>query len=149
LQLVLQIEYTQVAFYEQALASASLMGKLREFARAALAHERAHLGVIKSALGSKAGARPSFDFGQATTSANAFMDTAMKLEDIAVAAYNGQATNLTKPTLAVAAKIVSVEARHAAWVRALAGEVAAPDPVDKPMTAGQASRGLHQIGLKS
>jgi hypothetical protein len=146
---MLQVEYTQVALYEQALASGSLKGALRKFARVALAHERAHLGVIKSALGSKAGPRPSFDFGQATTRADAFKDTAMKLEDIAVAAYNGQATNLTKPTLAVAAKIVSVEARHAAWVRALAGEVAAPDPVDKPMTAGQASRGLHQIGLKS
>jgi rubrerythrin len=149
LQLVLQLEYTQVAFYEQALASGSLKGELREFARAALAHERAHLGVIKSALGSKAGAKPSFDFGQATTHADAFTKTSMKLEDIAVAGYNGQATNLTKRTLAVAAKIVSVEARHAEWVRALVGEVAAPHPVDKPMTAGQVAKGLHQIGLKS
>jgi hypothetical protein len=27
--------------------------------------------------------------------------------------------------------------------------VAAPDPVDKPMTAKQAVDGLHEIGLKS
>jgi len=148
LQLVLQLEYTQVAFYEQALHDAGLQGELRVFARTALGHERQHLAAIRRALGSKAGARPSFDFGQSTKSQDAFRRTAIKLEDIAVAAYNGQATNLTAPTLAAAATIVSVEARHAAWVRAIEGEVAAPDPVDKPMTASQAAAGLHQIGLK-
>jgi hypothetical protein len=51
--------------------------------------------------------------------------------------------------LAVAAEIVSVEARHAAWVRAIAGEVAAPDPVDKPMTASEVSAALHEIGLRA
>jgi hypothetical protein len=51
--------------------------------------------------------------------------------------------------LAAAATIVSVEARHASWVRAIAGEVAAPNPVDKPMTAKQAVDGLHELGLKS
>ena len=68
---------------------------------------------------------------------------------IAVAGYNGQATNLTSGALAVAATIVSVEARHASWVRALAGEVAAPEPVDKPITAEQVVDGLHKIGLKA
>jgi rubrerythrin len=149
LQLVLQLEYTQVAFYEQALASGALKADLREFAQAALAHERAHLGAIKSALGSRAGPKPRFDFGRATKHADAFTTTAMKLEDTAVAGYNGQATNLTKPTLTVAATIVSVEARHAAWVRALVGEVAAPHPVDKPMTAREVVASLHEIGLKS
>ena len=45
------------------------------------------------------------------------------LEDTAVAAYNGQAANHeTKPTLKAAATIVSVEARHAAWIRDIVGE---------------------------
>ena len=149
LQLVLQLEHTQVAFYERALQQAGLKGDLRDFARAALAHERQHLAAIKGALGAKAGPKPAFDFGQKTKSADAFTKAAIELEDIAVAGYNGQATNLTKGTLASAAEIVSVEARHAAWVRAIAGEVAAPDPVDKPMTARQVAAGLHRIGMRT
>ena len=35
LQLVLQLEYTQVAFYEEALSHASLEGQLRDFAETA------------------------------------------------------------------------------------------------------------------
>jgi rubrerythrin len=149
LQLVLQLEYTQVAFYEEALEKAQLSGDLRLFAQTALGHERQHLAAIKKALGSKAGAKPRFDFGDKTKSAGAFSRAAIRLEDIAVAAYNGQAANLTKGTLAAAAEIVSVEARHAAWVRALEGKVAAPEPVDKPMTAKQAASGLQALGLRS
>ncbi|MFN2627552.1 MAG: ferritin-like domain-containing protein [Gaiellaceae bacterium] len=147
LQLVLQLEYTQVAFYEQALRKASLQGDVRLFAQKALAHERAHLAAIKQALGAQAGPPPSFDFGPGV--AKQFAQTAIKLEDIAIAGYNGQAANLTSGTLAAAATIVSVEARHAAWIRALAGEVAAPEAVDQPMTAKQVVAGLHQIGLKA
>jgi rubrerythrin len=149
LQLVLQLEYTQVAFYEQSLREAGLQGELRRFAQNALGHERQHLAAIRKALGSKAGTKPSFDFGRNTKSEEAFRQTAIKLEDLAVASYNGQATNLTAPTLAAAATIVSVEARHAAWVRAIAGEVAAPDPVDQPMTAKEAVEGLRELGVKS
>lgn len=149
LQLVLQLEYTQVAFYEEALRQASLEAQLRDFAETALGHERQHLAAIKRALGAKAGKRPRFEFGQATKNADAFRATAIKLEDIAVSGYNGQATNLTAGTLAAAAEIVSVEARHAAWIRAIAGEVAAPDPVDKPLTATQVAAGLREIGLRT
>ncbi len=149
LQLVLQLEYTQVAFYEEALQQAGLTGELRDFARAALEHERQHLAAIRKALGAKAAAKPSFDFGQKVKSPRAFTQAAIQLEDIAVAGYNGQAVNLTKGTLAAAATIVSVEARHAAWVRAIAGEVAAPDAVDEPMTAKQAAKGLHEVGLRT
>jgi hypothetical protein len=149
LQLVLQVEYTQVAFYEQALQKASLQGELLEFARTALAHERAHLDAIKQALGGKAGPRPRFAFGAAVRNPDQFKRTAIRLEDIAIAGYNGQAANLTPATLAAAATIVSVEARHASWVRTLAGEVAAPEAVDKPITAAQVVSGLHQIGLKA
>jgi hypothetical protein len=149
LQLVLQLEYTHVAFYEQALQKASLQGELRTFAQTALGHERAHVAAIKGALGPKAGPRPSFDFGPAVRNPDEFKQAAIKLEDIAIAGYNGQATNLTAGTLAAAAKIVSVEARHASWVRTLAGEIAAPEAVDKPMTAKQVSDALREIGLKA
>jgi rubrerythrin len=149
LQLVLQVEYTQVAFYEQALQKASLQGELLKFAQTALAHERAHLAAIKQALGGSAGPSPHFAFGAAVRDPEQFKRAAIKLEDIAIAGYNGQATNLTPATLAAAATIVSVEARHASWVRTLAGEVAAPEAVDKPITAAQVASGLHEIGMKA
>lgn len=149
LQLVLQLEYTQVAFYEQALREGGLTGELHGFAQTVLEHERGHLSAIRKALGAKAGPEPTFQFGDKTKSPDAFVRTTTALEDIAVAGYNGQATNLTKQTLAAAAEIVSVEARHAAWIRALAGEVAAPDPVDKPITAQQVAEGLRAIGMRA
>jgi rubrerythrin len=149
LQLVLQLEYTQVAFYGQALRDGGLTGELHDFAQTVLEHERAHLAAIQKALGTQAGPKPTFRFGAKTKSADAFVRTTIDLEDIAVAGYNGQATNLTRPTLAAAAQIVSVEARHAAWIRALAGEVAAPDPVDKPMTAQRVAQGLREIGMRA
>jgi rubrerythrin len=149
LQLVLQLEYTQVAFYEQALQKAGLQGELRTFAQTALGHERAHLAAVKSALGSTAGPKPSFDFGAAVQAPGAFKQAAIKLEDLAISGYNGQATNLTSATLAAAAKIVSVEARHASWVRTLSGLVAAPEAVDKPITARQLENGLHELGWRA
>jgi rubrerythrin len=149
LQLVLQLEYTQVAFYEQALQKASLRGELQEFARTALAHERAHLQAIKGSLGANTGPPPRFAFGAAVRNPGAFTQAAIKLEDLAIAGYNGQATNLTSGTLAAAATIVSVEARHAAWVRTLAGDVPAPEAVDTPITAAQVASGLHEIGLRT
>ena len=48
--------------------------------------------------------------------------------------------NLTPTTLAAAARIVSVEARHAAWARALAGKDPAPVAVDVPITVAQAKQ---------
>jgi rubrerythrin len=149
LRLVMQLEFAQVAFYEQALREGGLKGDLREFAQTSLGHEREHLAAIRGALGAKTVPKPSMEFGAKTKSANAFIAAATELEDLAVAGYNGQATNLTKHTLAAAAEIVSVEARHAAWVRAIAGEVAAPDPVDKPITAQEFAQGLRQFGVRS
>ena len=148
LRLVLALEYTQVAFYEQALRVGRLRGDLRDFAGAALEHERQHLAAVRKALGSNAGSKPSFDFGPRTRSERAFQQAAITLEDVAVASYNGQATNLRAPTLAAAATIVSVEARHAAWIRTIAGELAARDPIDKPITAAEAAAALHAIGLR-
>jgi rubrerythrin len=149
LQLVMQLEFAQVAFYEQALRQAGLTGDLRKFAQTSLGQEREHLSAIRGALGAKTVPKPTMEFGNKTKSPNAFINAATELEDLAVAGYNGQATNLTKHTLAAAAEIVSVEARHAAWVRAIAGEVAAPDPVDKPITAQEFAQGLQRFGVRS
>jgi Ferritin-like domain len=64
------------------------------------------------------------------------------LENIGVAAYNGQAANLTKGALAAAAEIVSVEGRHAAWISALAGEPPAPRAADAGASSADVVRRL-------
>jgi len=59
-------------------------------------------------------AEPKHDCGDATQGGHAFMEAAARLEQLAVAAYNGQPANVTAEVLVAAARIVSVEARHAA-----------------------------------
>ncbi len=147
LNLVLLLEYVESAFYAEARARGAFQGELREFVQVAGAHEQEHLAALKGALGSKARKKPRLEFGNATTDRDAFVAAAIDLEDLGVSAYNGQATNLTKPTLAVAAKIVSVEARHAAWIRAIAGKPPAADATDPSLTAAQVASELQKTGF--
>ena len=84
--------------------------------------ERAHVAAFKDLLGRKAVKRPAFNFRGTTEARRAFLKTAVAFEDLAVAAYKGQAPRLrSKPVLAAAVSIHSVEARHAAWMRYLFG----------------------------
>ena len=71
----------------------------------------------------------------------------MLLENTGVAAYNGQAANLTKKSLAAAAAIVSVEGRHAAWASALAGRDPAPRAADLGATADAVAATLERTGF--
>ena len=68
----------------------------------------------------------------------------MALEDLGVAAYNGQARLSAPGALAAAARIVSVEARHAAWIRDLTGKNPAPSPVDLPKAAAAVTAALNR-----
>ena len=148
LNLALLVEYTEAAFYDQALASGKLTGEVREFAEQVAAQESEHVAFLKAALGNKADPKPKFDFGDRVSDPERFAATAAELEDLAVATYNGQATNVSKKTLAAAAKIVSVEARHAAWIRSIVGAPPAPDATDTPKSADEVLDGLTAIGLK-
>jgi rubrerythrin len=148
LNLILLVEYTEGAFYEEALRRKKLQGKVLEYAQAVAAQEKEHLQFVRSALGGRAEDEPSFDFGDKTGDPDAFAAAAGDLEDLAVAAYNGQGTNVTPKTLAAAATIVSVEARHAAWIRSIVGEPPAPDATDTPRSADEVLDGLQQAGLR-
>lgn len=147
LNLVLLLKYVTSAFYEEARDGGALRGELREYVRVVGAHEQQHLSALQGALGNKARKEPRLGFGNATTDPDTFVAAAINLEDTSVAAYNGQATNLTKPTLAVAAKIVSVEARHAAWIRAIAGRPPAADATDPTLTQAQVQAALQKTGF--
>jgi len=148
LNLLLRVERTEAAFYEQATAGGALTGELAEFARIVLDHERQHVALLEEQLGPEAEAPPRFDFGQATRDPREFARTAARLEDVAVAAYNGQAGNVSEDVLAAAARIVSVEARHAAWVRSIDGRDPAPDATDTPRSADEVLEALREIGVR-
>ncbi len=75
------------------------------------------------------------------------MRTAIRLEELGLAAYNGAAASLTPEALADASRIVSVEARHAAWIRDLAGKNPAPRAADRPISAAQAQKAIARTGF--
>ncbi len=148
LGLLLLVEYTEDAFYRAALGRGRLQGELKAYAKTVAAQEGEHLAFVKRALGGNADPAPRFDFAPESLTGEGFAATAAELEDLAVAAYNGQATNVSAATLDAAATIVSVEARHAAWIRSIVGEPPAPDATDKPRDAGEVLAGLERIGLR-
>ncbi|MBV9415336.1 MAG: ferritin-like domain-containing protein [Solirubrobacterales bacterium] len=136
----LLIEQLQAAFYAAALQGGKLTGEARQFAQVVGAEEAAHVKYFVDALGPSAGTTPRFRFGDAATDPAKFIATAVSLEEAGLGVYNGQAVNLTPKTLAAAARVVSVEARHAAWARALAGKDPAPVAVDVPVSVSQAKQ---------
>jgi hypothetical protein len=136
----LLIERLQAAFYTAALAGGQLTSEARQFAQVVGAEEQAHVKYLSAALGPSAGASPRFSFGESATDPAKFIATAILLEETGLGVYNGQAVSLTPKTLAAAARIVSVEARHAAWARALAGKDPAPVAVDVPIAVAQAKQ---------
>lgn len=144
---VLLFERLQAAFYAEALQKAGLSGELRDYATVVGGQEREHVAFLEKALGSKAGKAPDFDFNDTTSDSNKFAQTARKLEDLGVGAYNGQAPNLTRGALKAAGQIVSVEARHASWIRDILGEVPAPRAVDTPVSATKASAAVDKTGF--
>jgi rubrerythrin len=127
LNFALLLEHVQAAFYAEGLSRAGLTGDLKAFASTVAAQEKEHIAFLQKALGSAARKAPKTDFGDDTADADKFSLAAFKLEDLGVAAYNAQAPNLTKDSLRAAARIVSVESRHAAWIRDLRGMNPAPD----------------------
>jgi hypothetical protein len=69
------------------------------------------------------------------------LNAAVTLEDLGVHAYNGAGTSMTNPTFLLAAgSIVSVEARHAAGVRAL---------MNRPVTEPDSDRLISDANLNS
>lgn len=122
--------YTRVAqsFYSGATSSEiALLTDIRD-------HEVAHREFFKNALGSAAIPGLEVDFSSINFSdRNSVLTTARTFEDLGVSAYNGAGKLIVDPAyLLLAGKIVSVEARHAAYIRELIqpGSYAGSDVVD-------------------
>src|ERR1700736_569302 len=147
LNFALVFEELQAAFYADANAKNALPGELATFARVVGSQELAHAAYVRNALGGAARKAPRFNFKGVTSNPGRFAQTARDLEDLGVAAYNGQAPSLTRGALAAVAPIVSVEARHAAWIRAVFSEVPAPAASDPSATYAQATSTVNRTGF--
>jgi rubrerythrin len=147
LEWLLQVEYLQSAFYTAAERRGALRGELQEYAARVGKQERDHVAALKKILGPGASKQPKFDFKDATTDPNRFLAAALELEEIAVAAFNGQIPNLTRPRVMTAMRIVSVEARHAGWVRDLAHKIPAPQPADHAATQAETRAAMQATGF--
>lgn len=120
---------------------------MRRFARVVSAHEAEHVGALKAVLGEDARSKPDFRFGDAVTKEDRFAAAALTLEETAAAGYIGQAANLTEESILAVARIVAVEARHAAWIRNIVGRLPAPQAFDPAKTAAEVANTLERTGF--
>lgn len=129
LNFALLLEELEAAFYVAVVDSGKVTdSKEMEYMRVLGAQEAAHVTFLRSVLGNQTlFATEDISFNQdgldaILTDRDKILNTAVALEDVGVHAYNGAGPSLTNPTYLLAAgSIVSVEARHAAGVRALLG----------------------------
>lgn len=117
------LEQLEAAFYTQVILTPYTSAPAAELALLAdiRDHEIAHREFFKNALGSDAIQALTPDFSKINfTSRQSVLDTAKAFEDLGVSAYNGAGKLISTPDyLVLAGKIVSVEARHAAYIRDL------------------------------
>jgi len=115
------LEQLEAAFYVKVVASP--YGQMSAMEKSYLTdirdHEIAHREFFKAALSTKAIQSLEVNFSAIDFSdRTSVLGTAKAFEDLGVSAYNGAGQLLTNPDyLTLAGKIVSVEARHAAWIR--------------------------------
>ncbi len=146
LNFALTLEYLETAFYEEAGKEAKLSSDVAALAKTFGEQEAEHVAGLTQAiedLGGKPVEAPKVDFGDAFSSEDTFLQTAITFEDLGVSAYNGAGPAISsKDLLATAGAIVQVEGRHAAAVRNAAGEPAAPDAFDPTMTVDEVTKAV-------
>lgn len=117
------LEQLEAAFYVQVASSppSAFSATEKAYFQDIQFHEIAHREFFKKALGPAAIGSLEVDFSSINFSDRAsVLGAAKAFEDLGVAAYNGAGVRIKSDTyLVLAGQIVSVEARHAAYVRDL------------------------------
>ena len=117
------LEQLEAAFYVKVVMSpyTGITAQENSYLTDVRDHEVAHREFFKAALGTSAIPALAVNFSSIDfTSRASVLATAKAFEDLGVSAYNGAGRLLVSPDyLALAGKIVSVEARHAALIRDL------------------------------
>ena len=128
----LTFEHLQAGFYDEALRFGALGQETTRWARVIGAHEKAHVKILGQVLGRHAVKKPFFDYQGITEDEDAFTKTAVAMEDLTTDLLIGQLTEFRAPALVSALfSLLSVEARHAAWVRHAVGVLPIAGPLDQ------------------
>jgi hypothetical protein len=129
----LTLEYLQAAMYSEAERLRQLKPRTLDWARVVGANERGHVRAIRGLLGRDAVKSPRFNFRGVTEDNAVFTKTAVAFEDLTAALLKTQTAQVdSRGVLAALVSLHSVEARHAAWIRHIAGIVPAADAFDEP-----------------
>lgn len=143
LQYALTLENLEAAFYVGALTkfsqadfiAAGLTARDYQIISAVRDHEVTHVASLSAAIrGLGATPVPACTYNFPQTDVKSFLGIARALEKTGVSAYDGAAKDISNPAyLTVAASIVTVEARHAAFFNYITGKTPAPQPFDIPL----------------
>jgi rubrerythrin len=143
----LGLEQLESAFYKAANTRGALTGTAAALAKSFGGHENQHaqaLSQLLNQLGGKPPPAPKAKFG--LSGQTSFLRTAVALEDLGVAAYDGALPLVKTPdVLSALGSIANVEARHSAALRSLVGQDPAPTAFDKGKPADQVAVELKTI----
>jgi len=142
LNFALTLEYLEAAFYEQANKEVSdLSGQAKSISQVLEKDEKAHVDALTKTIQDLGGTpvkAPGVDFGNSFANQKSYLKLAQTFEETGVSAYNGAGPSIkSKEVLAAAGSIVQIEARHAAAIRTLRGQTAAPTAFDKALDKQQ------------
>jgi len=140
LNYALTLEYLERAFYRGGLATFSeadfvaagfpdpFYANLKEV----YSDEQTHVSFLAGALGAAATVELEYTFPY--TDPKSFVGLSSVLEGVGVSAYLGAAAEIVNPAyLTAAGAILTIEARHSAYIRASLGESPFPAPFDTPL----------------
>jgi hypothetical protein len=146
---MLNAERVLVTFHLRALESGRAGAGLAEYLQRVVAHDEQHRDELIGALGDHVGGEPAIAFEDALFESDvAVATTSAALKDVAIAVYNGQAGNMSRQVIALTSRLAAVDARHAAWVRSLAGvEPVAVGATDPGISAETARRRFARLGV--
>lgn len=141
------LEHLEAAFYAEGLrnytagafAAAGFDNTFYQNLQEIAFDERVHVDFLSATLNS-IGATPvqpcTYRWGVNTV--QGFVATAQVLEGVGVSAYLGAAAQIMDESyLTAAGSILTVEARHSAYLRAALGQIPFPQPFDAPLTPNQ------------
>ncbi len=144
LNYALTLEHLEATFYRQGqenfsasdFEDAGYSEQAYEFFNLIRDHEVAHVNVLVSTiqeLGGDPVEQAEYDFGYSDV--DGYVGVAQALENTGVAAYTGAASALTDSGLLTAALTIhGVEARHAAYLNQILGDVPFPEAFETPLS---------------